>query len=96
MNSGRFVLPVVLSATFVQLLNVTIAQIAAPAIQTDLGAGPGAVQLVLAGYTLTYACLLITAARLGDRYATVGCSRWAPRFSSSARWPARVRPMPDR
>ncbi len=61
-------LPVVLSATFVQLLNVTIAQVAAPAMQAGLGAGPGAVQLVLAGYTLTYACLLITAARLGDRY----------------------------
>ncbi|QPI61519.1 MFS transporter [Streptomyces malaysiensis subsp. malaysiensis] len=61
-------LPVVLSATFVQLLNVTIGQIAAPAIQSGLGAGPGAVQLVLAGYTLAYACLLITAARLGDRY----------------------------
>ncbi|GAA1703507.1 MFS transporter [Streptomyces yatensis] len=68
MNGGRLLLPVVLSATFVQLLNVTIAQIAAPAIQSGLGAGPGAVQLVLAGYTLTYACLLITAARLGDRY----------------------------
>ncbi|MFJ8794479.1 MFS transporter [Streptomyces sp. NPDC102462] len=68
MNGRRFLLPVVLSATFVQLLNVTIAQIAAPAIQSALGAGPGAVQLVLAGYTLAYACLLITAARLGDRY----------------------------
>ncbi len=68
MNGSRFLLPVVLSATFVQLLNVTIAQIAAPAIQSGLGAGPGAVQLVLAGYTLAYACLLITAARLGDRY----------------------------
>ncbi|MFD8157979.1 MFS transporter [Streptomyces malaysiensis] len=68
MNGGRFLLPVVLSATFVQLLNVTIGQIAAPAIQSGLGAGPGAVQLVLAGYTLAYACLLITAARLGDRY----------------------------
>ncbi|MEV1023661.1 MFS transporter [Streptomyces sp. NPDC050264] len=68
MNVRRFLLPVVLSATFVQLLNVTIAQIAAPAIQSGLGAGPGAVQLVLAGYTLAYACLLITAARLGERY----------------------------
>ncbi|MFC4332579.1 MFS transporter [Streptomyces andamanensis] len=67
-DGGRLVLPVVLCATFVQLLNVTVAQIAAPAIQADLGAGSGAVQLILAGYTLTYACLLITAARLGDRY----------------------------
>ncbi|MFB9454546.1 hypothetical protein [Streptomyces antimycoticus] len=31
MNGGRFLLPVVLSATFVQLLNATIAQTAAPA-----------------------------------------------------------------
>ncbi|MFH8469964.1 MFS transporter [Streptomyces sp. NPDC017991] len=68
MDRRSFLLPVVLSATFVQLLNVTIAQIAAPAIQSGLGAGPGAVQLVLAGYTLAYACLLVTAARLGDRY----------------------------
>ncbi|MGM1058581.1 MFS transporter [Saccharothrix sp. Mg75] len=62
------VLPVVLSATFVQLLNVTIAQVAAPAMQQDLGANSGALQLVVAGYTLTYACLLLVAARLGERY----------------------------
>lgn len=35
-------LPVVLSATLVQLLNVTVAQVAAPAIQAGPGAGPGA------------------------------------------------------
>lgn len=80
--TSRFVLPVVLSATFVQLLSVTIAQVAAPAIQHDLQAGPGDVQLVLAGYTLPYACLLITAARLGDRYGyrrlfTVGIAVFA-------------------
>ncbi|MEW2035459.1 hypothetical protein [Streptomyces sp. NRRL WC-3744] len=40
MSGGRLVLPVVLSATFVQLLNVTVAQVAAPAIQASLGAGP--------------------------------------------------------
>ncbi|MFI6209867.1 MFS transporter [Streptomyces sp. NPDC051041] len=49
------------------MLNVTVAQIAAPTIRTDLGAGSGTVQLILAGYTLTYACLIITAARIGDR-----------------------------
>ncbi|MFJ8188098.1 MFS transporter [Streptomyces sp. NPDC096105] len=68
MSGHRLVLPVVLSATFVQLLNVTVAQVAAPSIQAGLDASSGAVQLVLAGYTLTYACLLIPAARLGDRY----------------------------
>nr|WP_275548952.1 hypothetical protein [Streptomyces lavendulae] len=35
------------------MLNVTVARIAAPAIRTDLGAGAGAVQLILGGYALT-------------------------------------------
>lgn len=64
----RLVLPVILSGTFVQLVSVTVMQVAIPAIQQDLGARPGAAELVLAGYTLTYACSLITSARLGDRH----------------------------
>ncbi|MFD5321926.1 MFS transporter [Streptomyces sp. NPDC127098] len=61
-------LPVLLAATFVQLLDVTSVQVAAPALRADLDAGQGTVRLVLAGYTLSYACLLITGARLGDRF----------------------------
>ncbi|MBW8093038.1 MFS transporter [Streptomyces hygroscopicus subsp. hygroscopicus] len=61
-------LPVLLSGTFVQLVSVTVMQVAVPDIRQDLGAGPGAGQLALAGYTLTYACSLITSARLGDRF----------------------------
>lgn len=66
--ANRLVLPIVLTATFMQLLDVTIAQVGLPAIQRDLRIGPGAAQLVLAGYTLTYACTLVPAGRLGDRY----------------------------
>jgi MFS family permease len=61
-------LAVLLSGTFVQLMSVTVMQLAVPSIRHDLGAGPGAAQLALAGYTLTYACALITSARLGDRF----------------------------
>ncbi|HLU56500.1 MAG TPA: MFS transporter [Pseudonocardia sp.] len=61
-------LPVLYSGTFVQLMSVTVLQVAVPAVRADLSAGPGAAQLVVAGYTLTFACSLITAARLGDRY----------------------------
>lgn len=61
-------LAVLLSGTFVQLMSVTVMQLAVPRIRADLAAGAGAGQLALAGYTLTYACALITAARLGDRY----------------------------
>ncbi len=60
------VLGIVLTAVFVQLLDVSIVNVAIPSIQTDLGASFSAVQLVLSGYQLAFACTLITAARLGD------------------------------
>ncbi|OLR93097.1 MFS transporter [Actinokineospora bangkokensis] len=65
-----------LSGTFVQLTSVTVLQVAIPDVQRDLHAGPAAAQLVLAGYTLTYACTLITSARVGDR--------WGPRRTFAA------------
>ena len=60
------VLSIVLTAVFVQLLDVSIVNVAVPSIQRDIGASFAAVQLVLAGYQLAFACLLITGARLGD------------------------------
>jgi EmrB/QacA subfamily drug resistance transporter len=60
------VLAIVLTAVFVQLLDVSIVNVAIPSIQADIGASFAEVQLVLAGYQLTFACLLITGARLGD------------------------------
>ncbi|QUH02023.1 MFS transporter [Saccharopolyspora erythraea] len=64
----RLLLPIILSGTFVQLFSVTVMQVAVVDVQRDLGAGEGESQLVLTGYTLTYACSLIISARLGDRY----------------------------
>ncbi|MCW2605952.1 MAG: putative transrane efflux protein, partial [Frankiales bacterium] len=60
------VLGIVLTSVFVQLLDVSIVNVAIPSIQTDLGADSASIQLVLAGYQLAFACTLITAARLGD------------------------------
>lgn len=62
------ILGIVLTAVFVQLLDISIVNVAVPSIQTDLGASFSAVQLVLSGYQLAFACTLITAARLGDIY----------------------------
>ncbi len=59
-------LVVILAATFMQLLDVSIVNVASPDIQRTLGASYGLVQLVLAGYQLGFACSLILAARLGD------------------------------
>ena len=59
-------LVVVLSATFVQLLDVSIVGVAAADIQSSLRAPSSLVQLVLVGYQIGFAATLVTAARLGD------------------------------
>ena len=62
------VLAVVLTATFVQLVDVSITNVAVPSIRADLNAGFAAVQLVQSGSQLAFACVLVTSARLGDLY----------------------------
>lgn len=59
-------LAVLLVATFMDLLDVNIVTVAIPAIQGDLGASPVVIQAVTAGYTLSFAAILITGGRLGD------------------------------
>ncbi|MGW2635526.1 MFS transporter [Streptomyces sp. NPDC001348] len=56
-----------LTAQFMAVLDVFIANVAAPTIGTGLHASGADLQLVIAGYTITYSVLLITGARLGDR-----------------------------
>ncbi|MGV9554680.1 MFS transporter [Streptomyces sp. NPDC003522] len=57
-----------LAAQFMALLDVFIVNVAAPAIGSDLNASGAELQLVVAGYAITYSVLLITGARLGDRF----------------------------
>lgn len=67
--AGRWLmLAVLLSAVFMQLLDTTITMVAIPSVQSDLGASFGDVQLVVALYSLAFACVLITGGRLGDIY----------------------------
>jgi MFS family permease len=50
------------------LLDVTIVNVAMPAMRADLHTSGSELQLIVAGYTISYAMLLITGARLGDLY----------------------------
>ncbi|MGH9072994.1 MAG: DHA2 family efflux MFS transporter permease subunit [Acidimicrobiales bacterium] len=59
-------LPVILAATFMQLIDVSIVNVAIPSIQSNLTASFAAIELVVAGYQLAFAVTLITAGRLGD------------------------------
>ncbi|HEV2376792.1 MAG TPA: MFS transporter [Streptosporangiaceae bacterium] len=59
---------ILLAAAFMNLLDVSIVNIAIPSIQRDLHASYADVQWALAGYTLAYALVLITGGRLGDTF----------------------------
>jgi MFS family permease len=59
---------VLLGGQFMALLDVTIVNVAMPTLGRDLHASGAALQLVVAGYTVSYAMLLITGARLGELY----------------------------
>jgi EmrB/QacA subfamily drug resistance transporter len=61
-------LVVLLLAAFMNLLDISIVNIAIPSIQRDLHASYADVQWALAGYTLAYALVLITGGRLGDTF----------------------------
>lgn len=61
-------LAVVMTASFMDLVDVTIVNIAVPSIQRDLGASFSAIQWVTGGYALAFAIGLITGGRLGDIY----------------------------
>jgi len=60
------VLAIVLIAEVMDLIDGTIVNVAAPAIRGDIGGSDATMQWLVAAYTLTFAVLLITGARLGD------------------------------
>ena len=64
---GRWImLTFLLAGQFMALLDVTIVNVAMPTIGRTMHASGAELQLVVSGYTVSYAMLLITGARLGD------------------------------
>ncbi|WP_374228748.1 MFS transporter [Streptomyces sp. ET3-23] len=61
-------LAVVMTASFMDLVDVTIVNIAMPSIQKDIGASFSILQWITEGYALAFAAGLITGGRLGDIY----------------------------
>jgi EmrB/QacA subfamily drug resistance transporter len=61
-------LPIVLAGTFMVVLDFFIVNVALPSMQARLHASDGAIEWIVAGYSLTSAVLLISAGRLGDRH----------------------------
>jgi MFS family permease len=65
---GRWVLPVILSASFLYGFDLNVVNVAIPSLQRDLHAGQAALELVAGGYAFTYAAGLVTGGRLGDMF----------------------------
>ncbi|MFG2877623.1 MFS transporter [Streptomyces sp. NPDC048337] len=61
-------LAIVMTAAFMDLVDVTIVNIAIPSMRENFGASTSAVQWITAGYALAFAAGLITGGRLGDIY----------------------------
>ncbi|GAA2337638.1 MFS transporter [Streptomyces cuspidosporus] len=58
-------LAIVLTGQLMAVIDVFIVNVAVPTLRTDLHASGAGMQLVVAGYTISYAVLLIIGARLG-------------------------------
>ena len=65
---GTLGLWVMLSGTFLVVLDFFIVNVALPSMQRELLAGTATLQLVVAGYGLATAAGLITGGRLGDLF----------------------------
>jgi MFS family permease len=61
---GVFIL---LAGAFLPIMDFFITNVALPSIDADLHASTGALELVIAGYGVAYAALLVLGGRLGDR-----------------------------
>jgi EmrB/QacA subfamily drug resistance transporter len=60
-------LPFVLVASFMSLFDVFVVNVAAPSIGADLHTSNAGLELIVAGYSFTYAAGMVTGGRLGDR-----------------------------
>ena len=60
------VLTVILLGYFMAILDVSIVNVALPTIRSTLHSSAAGLQLSVSGYTISYAVLIVTGARLGD------------------------------
>ena len=67
-RDGTWLLVVLLMGLFIANVDVAVVNVATPSIRERLSASDSELQLVVSGYVLSYAMLLITGARLGAMY----------------------------
>jgi len=63
-----FALAVLMTGSFMALLDTTIVNVAIPTIRADLNASEATLSWIISGYALAFGLMLIPAGRAGDRY----------------------------
>ncbi|UFS98477.1 MFS transporter [Nocardia huaxiensis] len=63
---SRWLLPIILGGTMLNILDTFVVNVALPTLSSTLHAGTAALELVIAGYIVAFACLLVIGGRLGD------------------------------
>ena len=71
-RAAKLTVALVLTATFVAYADLGMVNIAAPTLQRQLHANVGDLELMVAGYQIAYAAILVTGGRLADIF---GCRR---------------------
>jgi hypothetical protein len=84
--SGRMkvLLALILTGQFMAILDASIVNVAIPTIRLDLRASGSDLQLIVAGYVIAYAVLLITGSRLGMRFGFRTAFLWGMTLFTAA------------
>ncbi|WP_223166561.1 MFS transporter [Nonomuraea sp. SYSU D8015] len=75
-QASGLLLAIILVGQFLAILNVNIVNVATPTIEADLHSSGAGLQMIVAGYTIVYAVLLITGARVGDLFGYRNAFLW--------------------
>ena len=68
MNRQSLAMTALLCASFMDVMDTMITNVALPSIQADLGASPVELEWTIAGYLIAFATTLLLGGRLGDRF----------------------------
>ena len=92
--SGRMklLLALILTGQFMAVLDASIVNVAIPTIRLDLRASGSDLQLIVAGYVIAYAVLLITGSRLGMRFGFRTAFLWGLALFTAASFACGIAP----
>lgn len=67
-ETSRWLLPILLLGNVLNVVDVFVVNVALPTLTQTLHATPAALELVVAGYSVAFACFLVAGGRLGDSF----------------------------